>query len=1096
MKCTFIVLFILLLTGNSTAQLKPSVAFPVTPEVAALAKFADTPVGTYSGVPDISIPLYEIKYKFISIPLTLSYHAGGIKVDEEASWVGLGWDIFSGGLVSRSVVGDREDNLDYNYRDVPAGWNEFNARFGSATFVSGVGNLNYWSAWGCVGYDAQGLRERSIMKLFARGWGEPDVFSFSFLGHSGKFVIDPFSLEPMILDKKEEMKIIRTGTSFESGWKIKTADGLEFTFSMYGYSRPGSSIASQTWKLVRIKGYDGSEVTFDYQPVITQGASVSETLHSDFFGGAIDSGPYNKTVSVTDVHDFYLTKITTPTETIEFSLDSRMDIRNVGNTSRRLKEILVKDKLSGAIKKVFEFGYDYFTHLEGAARGNSFIPISDVALKRLKLVSVREAGIKGGARVYNPPYTFFYNPMLFPPKTSFAMDYWGYYNGAMSNSTMLPDLVPIYAGQSGIDDIPFQMLQSQYRANRAASIPHMQLGMLERINYPTGGYKKFYYEPNRFSNFTYYANGQANIVTRSAFAEDQNFAWSASDTIDYLPVASKTVKANVTITFTPGSPPLDMSSCYSRLCKLVNGQLQQVKLWPPGVILPGGVRPPVKDSLQLEAGIQYVIQACMPNYMINTPGIGSTRVSASIQFKEIVVTGSPESIGCGLRIAKVESGGVPGEVDFVKTYEYTNASGQTTGKLLSPPMFLSWASKKAITGCVEYALKPKVWSLTSGSNISLRLSANSGYVGYSSVKVVERSSKDQNEINSIVVTDFINENNFIGGPNIPEDPRLDNGLPIKTTWLDKNGLLQKEEISTYVCEEIHQKFIYGYAFYEEYVNFNGCETCIRLGDHHQTVTRYLIKSRFFKLRSRVTKEKVGNNVLVNTTLYRYNPTGLVTQEKTINSAGDTLKNEMKYPVDYALLGEPYPYQIVSALRDSFYFPPIEQKKIFNNNVLTKTLNTYGSPIAGKYLPVAVQLANGTGKVLDYINYTSFSSLTSNPKVFIGKSGVNTVIVWGRNGTVPIAKIEGATLAQVNSKINSAIIETMATASVRTELLKLYTLTNCFVQLFIYNDKGELIELIDPSKTSTYFEYDALGRFSLARDHNRNIIANYQYQYRN
>ncbi len=38
-------------------------------------------------------------------PFSLSYHTGGIKVDEAASNSGLGWALLGDGVISRSVVG-------------------------------------------------------------------------------------------------------------------------------------------------------------------------------------------------------------------------------------------------------------------------------------------------------------------------------------------------------------------------------------------------------------------------------------------------------------------------------------------------------------------------------------------------------------------------------------------------------------------------------------------------------------------------------------------------------------------------------------------------------------------------------------------------------------------------------------------------------------------------------------------------------------------------------------------------------------------------------------------------------------------------------
>jgi YD repeat-containing protein len=52
--------------------------------VAALGKYVEVPVSPYTGVANISVPLYEIKSRDISVPITISYHGGGNKVGEEA----------------------------------------------------------------------------------------------------------------------------------------------------------------------------------------------------------------------------------------------------------------------------------------------------------------------------------------------------------------------------------------------------------------------------------------------------------------------------------------------------------------------------------------------------------------------------------------------------------------------------------------------------------------------------------------------------------------------------------------------------------------------------------------------------------------------------------------------------------------------------------------------------------------------------------------------------------------------------------------------------------------------------------------------------
>ena len=79
-----------------------------SPEAAAFMKYGEESVNEYTGTANISIPLYTVKCKDIEIPLVLNYNASGIKVDQEASWVGLGWDLTVGGCVNYVSAGSKD----------------------------------------------------------------------------------------------------------------------------------------------------------------------------------------------------------------------------------------------------------------------------------------------------------------------------------------------------------------------------------------------------------------------------------------------------------------------------------------------------------------------------------------------------------------------------------------------------------------------------------------------------------------------------------------------------------------------------------------------------------------------------------------------------------------------------------------------------------------------------------------------------------------------------------------------------------------------------------------------------------------------------
>ncbi|MEL7146162.1 MAG: hypothetical protein AAFO69_07325, partial [Bacteroidota bacterium] len=78
---------------------------PPSPNATAFNQFIDQPVGHYTGVPSITVPIYTISMPQLSLPISLNYHAGGLKVGERSSWVGAGWSLNAGGSINRTVRG-------------------------------------------------------------------------------------------------------------------------------------------------------------------------------------------------------------------------------------------------------------------------------------------------------------------------------------------------------------------------------------------------------------------------------------------------------------------------------------------------------------------------------------------------------------------------------------------------------------------------------------------------------------------------------------------------------------------------------------------------------------------------------------------------------------------------------------------------------------------------------------------------------------------------------------------------------------------------------------------------------------------------------
>ena len=88
--------------GYSTPNPNAFVDVP-TPTAASLGKYGDIGVSYFTGNPNISIPLYNLTVRGVTMPVSLDYDASGVMVNSLPTWAGQNWTLNIGGVITRTV---------------------------------------------------------------------------------------------------------------------------------------------------------------------------------------------------------------------------------------------------------------------------------------------------------------------------------------------------------------------------------------------------------------------------------------------------------------------------------------------------------------------------------------------------------------------------------------------------------------------------------------------------------------------------------------------------------------------------------------------------------------------------------------------------------------------------------------------------------------------------------------------------------------------------------------------------------------------------------------------------------------------------------
>lgn len=224
----------------------------LSPNAAALGEYSEVPVSAFTGIPRIEIPLYTVQCGPHAIPISLSYHAGGVRPDQRPGWTGLGWSLNAGGCVSR-VVRDLPDEYDNEQAIDPfrvkAGF-YFKHHVLDGDLTNPLDKYNSSTSMASVAYP-------NIIDIDT----EPDEFSFNFLDYHGKFCLDNNGDWQVQCDRPVSVSLLGIGLDpfDESAPGIKAPGGLP---SVSGSGSTGITTYSKAIEGFVLTAEDGTRYTF------------------------------------------------------------------------------------------------------------------------------------------------------------------------------------------------------------------------------------------------------------------------------------------------------------------------------------------------------------------------------------------------------------------------------------------------------------------------------------------------------------------------------------------------------------------------------------------------------------------------------------------------------------------------------------------------------------------------------------------------------------------------------------------------------------------------------------------------------------------
>lgn len=1082
---------------------------PPSPTVANLMKFEEVPVSYYTGQPNISIPLYSKKLgASASLGLGLSYSTSSLQSEQRSSWVGTGWSLTGVGAVSRVVKGlpDEEDSV-INRKGI-------------------YHNSDYWN------YNSLSASQKAEFHWKVRGDmsykydTELDLYQYNFMGYSGRFVIEKVGglLEVRKLGEVNNLKITISynfNTYDISSFTFQDTNGNKYTFGDRE-TTTYSTISSGTQQ-------NGTPFYMD----INSGAYSQITYTSAWKMSNVKTSNDKllATLSYHSIAENYLSRVSTTTNEITSHSPNADLLKNAYNNGiLKPRKSSSYTQTSNQAKYLASINFNDGTRLEFSVQ-TSHPETGGAILDKIEHFDVNNALINyydlTQQTTTSNQRLWLENIQFKPSSSGSSQDHHFTYN----SEEELPEHDIITNSGSG----------QNYSACGSNSYD-FTTGALTRIDYPTGGFVLFEWERNTIG----YEGSTPIPAEPNTLPQNGGSTFQASinnpSQNSQLIILDHSQAINFNIYQSAGDPSLADEFRFV----LIDSAGNKTTVPKDGC-----------STVGVSAG----------NYTLTTELITS-QISGNNNSVSFVADWWYASLGSGTT-AKIPWQGLRIKtIDHKKntlisakkqefSYDLVSNSSRSSGAIDAPREAYyrdhNITEKRYLFSTLDnlpgaYGVNTVTYHISNNNYNQSLGSTKGGYVGYKNVTVKQVAFNGVADNGYQVFTytspiDYPAPSGQYQYPFLPQ-PETDfkRGLMKSHSVYDQANRILKEEVVNHDFETVNQSsslMIYEdptagcewRQYYEHYsgylskspekniptyngfpfpITYNNCG----LADPTIAFITYNLSDGWAKVTNRTTKDYFYNSsgtqsVVEKRYSYLYNDQNYQVREEKleVDEGGDNLvyTTNYYYPVGSTLGSNSTSMR--DSIRDLNKVTSVLETTVKRNGTLLSQNNTvyknYHPNVVMPHMIYTKKASLAAEERIEFHNYDDYGNLLEVSK----KDGAHTYYIWGYQKTFPVAKIENATHAQVNSLVaniqsksnqdSSSCLDSSSCSekTLRNALNGLRSsLPSALISTYTYDPALGLTSMTDPRGYTTYYRYDDYGRLYEVKDADGNILSQNQYNY--